>query len=261
MKALMFLVILLMSVELLADSKTMPPLHFGYAEACPHMCPDNANKGFTVDIARVIFEESGYKVIFHAFPWARAAANARSGKLDGVLSAGKEEVPSMVFPSEEIAVQSDCFFGRVEDSWQASDSAQAFLKRRTIVFNGWVKERQYLLDLGRNAYTNAFLHFSIDDQYTSRVVNMVKLGRADAFWMDKIVFAYNRQLFPELLNQDIQSLGCIHFQKLYLALSPATPHRSNQLAHEFDTGMKRLRKNGQLKTILARYGLSDWRER
>ena len=234
-----------------------PLLQFGYAEACPHMCPYDKNKGFTTDIARAIFEHYGYRVKFIDLPWARAAANTLNGDLEGVLSAGKEETPDLVFPTMEIAQQSDCFFGKSSDIWKAGN-AETFLYRKTIIFKGWANEKLFQKELGLKRYNASFESFSIDQYYTLRVLNMVNLNRANAFWMDINVFAYFKRNNPDEVT-DIKNLGCIKHQNLYLALSPQNKALSATLSKEFDRGMKKLRSSRKLDSILQKYGLNDWR--
>ena len=241
----------------LIEKDIKPLLQFGYTEACPHMCPSDKNKGFTTDIARAIFEHEGYQVKFVDLPWARAAANTLNGQLDGVLSAGKEETPDLLFPTMEIALQSDCFYGKKSDSWVAG-KAETFLNRKTIIFNGWVNEKLFQKTLGLKSYNASFEPFSLDQHYTQRVLNMIKLDRANAFWMDINVFAYyKRNKQSDVAG--IKSLGCIKHQNLYLALSPKNKMLSAKLADQFDRGMKRLRSSSELDNILQKYGLNDWR--
>lgn len=232
-------------------------VRFGYADACPHMCPKGENQGFTVDIVRAIFEASGIQVQFVDLPWARAAKMALNGELDGVLSAGRAETPEMLFPQQELAFQQDCFYGNANDYWHPTD-ALSFAGRTSIVFSGWVNEAEYLQSLGADGYHRAFVEFSIDTEYIARVTNMVRRHRADAFWMDPTVYAYSKNLYPQLLDNSLKLLGCVKEQKLYLALTPAKPELSKQLADIFDQRMPLLRQSGQLAEILNRYGLTDW---
>lgn len=231
-------------------------LRFGIAEACPHMCPDSLHKGFTHDITLAIFSQLGYQIEFVSLPWARAAVDALNGRLDGVLSAGQSEVPGMIFPSQELATQRDCFFGRSSDTWQPDD-AQSFVGRRTIVFKGWVKEQSFLQTLGKEQYRVTFEELPIDEHYYTRVETMVLAGRAHAFWMDENVYDYIRRTTGRY-RDGVKNLGCIEFQKLYLALTPQKMTQSTRLAQEFDEGMIHLRESGELARILNVYGLQDW---
>jgi len=44
----------------------------------------------------------------------------------------------------------------------------------------------------------------------------------------------------------------------YIAFGPTNP-RAHELARLWDEGVRRLRKNGELKRILDRYGIKDWK--
>jgi len=233
-------------------------LSIGYADACPHMCVDEENKGFTVDIAQAALEAYGYEIEFKALPWARAVANVNNGFLNAVVSTGKEESPLLIYPEQELATQNDCFYGLESDKWQAGD-VYSFLNRRTIVFKGWVFEAPYKKTLGKEAYDKLFVHFTIDKSYTDQVIKLVQRGRVNAFWSDSTVFLY--YLAKNNLDNKlpIKNLGCVHQQKLYIGFSPKYPELARILADQFDEGMKKLRQTGTLKQILSKYGLRDWR--
>lgn len=234
-----------------------PYLRFGYSEACPHMCPNEINKGFVTDIVRVIYESKGYKVTFVSLPWARATSYVLHGQLDGMLSASKLEVPQMVFPNLEVAMQNDCFIGRYSDAWQPSDLS-SFIGRRTLVFKGWFHETNYINALGKEKYRKLFISIPLDPRYPSRAVRMIQRQRVDSFWMDENVYEYYQKNLPIMQKSKLKNLGCIAQQKLYLAISPADHGHAKILAQQFDQGMTEIRITGKLATILARYGLHDW---
>lgn len=236
------------------DSHT---LRFGYSEACPHMCPNNVNKGFVTDIVRVIYEGQGYNVSFVSLPWARATSYVLHGQLDGMLSASKLEVPQMIFPNLEVAMQNDCFIGRNSDTWQPSDLS-SFIGRKTLVFKGWFHEANYIKELGKEIYRKFFISIPLDPRYPERAVKMIQRQRVNSFWMDENVYEYYRNNLPIMQKSKLRNLGCVAQQKLYLAISPVHHGRASIIAQQFDIGMTRIRKSGELKYILERYGLHDW---
>ncbi len=234
-------------------------INVGFAEACPHMCPYDQHKGFTVDIARAALEPKGWRLSFVALPWARVVAKANAGSLHAAISTGKKESPQLIYPQLELATQEDCFFGRRNDSWTPQGSS-SFLERKTIVFKGWVLEDDYKAVLGETGYKRSFEEFSIDENYIERVIQLVIRHRMDAFWSDSTVFKYYaaRARNADLVN--IKKLGCVSKQNLYIGFSPAHPDLTKRLTKDFDAGMERLRETGELNRILGRYGLSDWRD-
>lgn len=183
----LFLYSALLPPPALADTHTS--LSIGYAEACPHMCPYDENKGFTTDIAKAVLEMQGWNVRFVALPWARVVANTNTGQLNAAISTGKNESPLLIYPTEELATQEDCFYGAAGDMWKP-EGAHSFKIRKTIVFSGWVLEAPYREALGDQLYDSIFEKFSIDKDYHDRSVNLVIRKRMHAFWSDSTVFSY-----------------------------------------------------------------------
>jgi hypothetical protein len=103
--SILFVLTSLCFFEVIANAKGDAKLNlvFGYTEACPHMCPEGKDKGFTTDITRQALETFEYHVNFKALPWARAVSNANSGVINGVISTGKVESPELIYPQMELA--------------------------------------------------------------------------------------------------------------------------------------------------------------
>ena len=251
-----FLILLLFPLAPKASSET---LTFGYSEACPHMCPNDENKGFTADITKEVLEKFGHKVKFVAQPWGRAVKNANEGKLTGIICTGKEESPLLVYPELEHGLQDDCFYGRKEDNWQPKGPF-SFESRKTIIFKGWVYEKEYKEKFGLKKYFEIFREFSLDNNYIPRGLELVTQNRIDAFWNDATVYTYFiKQNNLEEKTKNIKQLGCIRQQKLYMGISPKFKKLAKKLTKQFDAGMKELRQSGGVEKIMAKYGLRDWR--
>lgn len=232
-------------------------IRIGYTQACPHMCPGQEDPGFTVEIAQEALAEQGWPVEFVAMPWARIVFQTNAGALHATLSTGRKESPLLIYPEQPLARQDDCFYGRADDDWQPVDLA-SFTNRKTVVFKGWVLEDDYRKELGPTEYATRFLDFSIDPYYSDRAIQLVAMGRIDAFWMDTTMFGYYQSTQNNPLLKDIKLLGCIYDQFLYIGFSPQKPSLSHVLAKDFDRGIAILRKSGRLAAILAKYGVSDW---
>jgi len=55
----------------------------------------------------------------------------------------------------------------------------------------------------------------------------------------------------------IKNAGCATASYAFMALSPLNP-KSRQYADLFSAGMRKIHKSGQLKKILAAYGVPEW---
>lgn len=255
-----FIVIFIALGAYLAVASNNTEILISYTEVCPFMCTQEKNRGFVTDIAEAVFTTAGYKVNFLALPWARAISDINSGKTDAIISAAKSEAPGLIFPSQEIAMQSDCIFGRKDDDWVPGEDVKSYKGRKTIVFSGWTKEIDFKKELGQDEYDNRFQHFSMDHTYLPRSIKMISLFRADGFWMEpQVVQYFFKNGSDEKQKSEIKNLGCIKRQKLYIGFSPNKPELSKKLALQFDEGITALRQNGKLKLILDKYNLKDWK--
>jgi polar amino acid transport system substrate-binding protein len=233
-------------------------LTFGYTEACPLMCPNQKDKGFTTEITKTVLEKSGYTVKFESLPWSRAVDFANKGTLSGLICTGQEESPLLIYPKLEEGIQNDCFYGAYSDKWKPNDLT-SFINRKTIIFKGWVYEQKYKDKLGEKIYFKTFKEFSLEGGYFKRAIKMVQRGRAHAFWSDENMFKYFLKQNQSIKEANIvKKLGCIKRQKLYLGMSPKFPKLAKKVNRDFDKGMREIRKSGELDKIMAKYGLTDW---
>ncbi|WP_425667793.1 substrate-binding periplasmic protein (plasmid) [Vibrio tubiashii] len=150
------------------------------------MCTKSNKQGFAVDIVDKVFKNSGLEVSFEVYPWARAVKNASSGVISGILAPGKKEAPLLMYPSEPIALQQNCFFQNHTSSWRYVDKS-SLTNKKIIVFISWAHAKDLKQDIGEDEYTNIFTELSYDGNYYQKAINMVNKGRADAFWADPSV--------------------------------------------------------------------------
>jgi len=258
MKNSVIQLLLLLFLAIFSKTVFAETLTFGYSEACPHMCPDNEQKGFTHDITKTILEKFGHNVTFNPLPWSRAVHFANEGKINGVICTSKAESPLLIYPKLEHGMQNDCFYGDHDDNWQPKDM-ESFLERRTIVFNGWMHGEDYVQRLGVTKYYQLFLEFSLNNDYTERAIMMIERDRAEAFWHDSTTLKYFLSKNAVIRKRNtIKKLGCIKRQKLFMGMSPKHPELAKKINLQFDQGMKELRISGELEEIMKRYGLTDW---
>ena len=255
----LFLVVVIFASVAVAQTKEPNTLKLGVTEACPHMCPTNSNRGFTIDITQAVLEKYNYNIEFVNLPWGRAVTSTNNGNLNGLVCTGKQEAPLLLYPKMELGTQKDCFFGLANDDWYPQDIG-SFKGRKTIIFPGWVLEESSKKELGQDSYDKAFKEFALNNDYINRSISMIEKGRANAFWNDPIVFSYFLEQNKQIKDKgNIKNLGCIKNQNLYVGFSPTDPGFAKKVKAQFDEGMMELRQSGELKVIMAKYGLEDWR--
>ncbi|MCF8478890.1 MAG: transporter substrate-binding domain-containing protein [Rhodospirillum sp.] len=224
---------------------------------CPFNCvPESGREGYMVDVARAILEADGHHhLIYRTVNWSRAIRGARDGTWAGIIGALPSEAPDFAFPRIPQGRSLMVLFARAGDSetfrkWEALDGKVV----------ATVKDYDYgseIRDLWR--------HASADEQTGADALrqNFLKLwsGRVDLVLAEESVA---RQLLIDMAREGQgQPVRVVEppwpplSLSLYVAFSPARKD-AQSLADLMDRGMVRLRANGGLDVILARYGIADW---
>lgn len=104
---------------------------------CPYNCkPGMQQPGILIEVAREALAAAGHKMVYRNLPWARAISMARGGKIDGIVGAGREEVPDFVFAENGILSVTHSFFVRPDDDW-GYEGLESLHERRLGVINGY----------------------------------------------------------------------------------------------------------------------------
>lgn len=221
---------------------------------------DGEKPGYGVEIARKVFGDAGYTVVYKVMPWDAAIGGTRAGDLDAVIGASSDEVPDFVFPGEEFGVSLMGFFVRADSKWtfEGFDS----LKGRSLALIADYSYSEELDEyLGKNAGAVVLRVASGEDALGANI-GKLKDGSVDIVVEDVNVFAEKTltmgardafRLAGEVPGGDAA---------VYFAFSPAAAkaERSAVLARLFEEGMKKLRESGELRSILEKYGLEDWKK-
>ena len=237
-------------------------IRFSYDDWCPYSCLNDDHTaiaaeypGYYAEVLRAIYEPLGYSVEFSIRPWERALEEAADGRLDAVLSPAKSEAPNLIFPDESIAELGWCFYTRSDSTWHYSGLPS--LQGQTL---GVLRGNNF-----GDAITDYIEANSKDAAMVQEVSgldfidkNIRKLqGKRISVMLDEPATT-DYFIMQNNLAQDIVKAGCLPSQIMYPAFSPANPASATH-AREFTEGIRRLRESGRLKAILARYGLTDWK--
>lgn len=221
---------------------------------CPYTCESSQGRpGYMVEIMKAIFEPKGFKVDYEVLTWARALSLAQLGEIDGVLGADKIEAKGLVFPSLTAGASQNQFFVLSSNSWRYSHKKSLESVKVGVVAG-------YSYDPTMNSLVeqkNSSLVFMSGDNPLEQMIKMLKAGRLQSIYENEAVM--KDYLLENKLEGQLVSAGGpqIKKQNLYVAFSPK--RQSNQvLAKTFDQGLRELRKTGELKKILKKYGLDDW---
>jgi len=222
----------------------------------PYNGDGKAETGYMLDIAKVIFEAKGHKIVYALVPWERALTENRSGKCNAVIGASPEDAPDFVYPAEEQGESVQLFCVKSGSPWKFASVDSL----KTIKL-GVIKDYTYVKAV--DDYIKAFpssVVFATGDNALQGNLTKLTQGELGAVMDDRSVLKYT------IAKMNLQ--GKVAFttatgdvvkpSKLYIAFSPKNP-KSPEYAKLLAEGMVALRTSGELQKILGKYGLSDWK--
>ena len=231
---------------------------------CPYNCASDAeNPGYAIEIARIIFEKAGHTLQYEVVPWSRSLKLVKEGNSTAVVGVTRNEAPDLVFPEQEFGISVIHFFKRKGFAWKFSGTESLKSVRVGIMAD-------YEYGAGLDAYFEKNANTTKVQIIRAReplVLNIRKLlgERIDVIPEDKSVFmetARSMGVLDKIENagiDPIRSRKDLEESKLYMAFSPKDP-KSKDYARLLTDGIAQMRLSGELNRILARYGLTDWRE-
>lgn len=225
---------------------------------CPYNCePGTAKPGYMVEIAQKAFASHGHTVRYQIIPWERAVQEGRSGKLTGIIGAYKDDAPDFIYPNSELAMVVEAFYVLNEKDWEYKD-----LSSLDDISLGAIKGYAYGLTelntyIEKNANNIKKVQLAFGDTALETNIKKILGGRIDAIVSSQAVFLYKtNQMNVKDKFKMVGKVGTAN--KAYIAFSPTNP-KSKQYAQILSDYVDSLRSSGELKTILKKYGLEDWK--
>lgn len=251
-KIIIILLSLLISAHLSAEKQITITLTAD--EWCPYNCmPTGKHTGYIVEAAEVIFESENISINYVTLPWSRALIETAVGDRDGIIGAGRDEAPDLIFPVLPMGVATHAIFTLPGDPWQFEDLSS--LKMVTL---GAIQDYSYgtlfddYISLPEN---QSRIELVRGNQSLEQLVRMLKAGRVDAIVEDKNVLQYTlAREFPDI---ELEMKGVIATEEIFVAFTPAS-EASTGYATLLDSGLQSLRDSGELERILEKYNVEDW---
>ena len=252
-----FFLLLLLALPLgPGAARALEPLTFVADEWCPFNCvPGDEHEGFVLDIVRRIYADEGYEIHYASIPWTRVLREVRSGTYDAAIAATGNEAPGLVYPVESCGVSDNAFFTRIGSPWRWT-GIQSLANIRTAFIRDYDYGGSFAhyLDERKNSPMTTF---SVGEVALAKNMRLLAWGRIDLVVADVIVGRYTLRTMG--LDDVIECNGRENIpEPVFVAFSPQRED-ARHLAELYDQGIDRLRASGELATILARYGLVDWK--
>lgn len=254
---------------------------------CPLHCkgPDGKLRsdqpGAVVEIYRKIYGDAGYQTRFRHFPFNRGMLEVSLGRVDAIslplkftgaaLQDKIRQLPEigrlygrLIYTERPIGThQSSCFFVRSNSEWVYDDEGSLESQRIGVANDhDYGPEMNAYLEKARLGGNSDLIRELSGANMFLRNLKMLVARRLDIVLIDRVSGSYTikqAEKDGEVPAGSIKLSGCIgSAQELFLGFSDKTPERSRKLARIFDDGIVRMRRSGELKSLLDKYGLDDW---
>jgi polar amino acid transport system substrate-binding protein len=243
----------------LAQAAEKPTITLYADEWCPYNCvPGSATEGYLMELIREALPD--YTIKYQVMPWPRAVEHVKTqtDKLAGLLATTKEDTPDMAFPKEPQGELDYTFY------------------TNGVKLKDWIYTNQSSLASVRLGVINDY-HYGSDhnnadfDEYVKKMgtkvtkisggsplnqlLKMLDTDRLDVIIDDANVIGYTVKGMN--LSHPPKAAGILNRKPVYLAFQPKHPD-AQKIADRISKATVDMRKDGRLKRILDRYGLSDW---
>lgn len=251
---------MLMPLQSWAQQETITLVADGW---CPYNCePSSDRPGYMVEVATAAFAKHGIKVEYSNLPWARAIEDTRAGKYTGIIGAYYSDAPDFIYPQTPQGICRFAFYVRSEDSWNYSGIPS--LKERAL---GAINDYSYNVELDdyilNNKENTKNVQILSGDNALDNNLKKLLMKRINTVIEDRQVMAY--YLSPpeyEEVKNSIREAGILPDEEdgngiIFIAFSPSNEN-SSKYAKILSDETQNMRKSGELKKILDKYGIEDF---
>ncbi|NTS75541.1 transporter substrate-binding domain-containing protein [Catenovulum sp. SM1970] len=222
---------------------------------CPYNClPESERPGYLVEIAKVVLSSHGYHVIYKTMEWNQAITLVRTGRANGLIGAFPSDAEDLIFPDTALGYADNSVIVRAQDSTQFK-GIETLQELRLGVIEGYSYGAEIDKFLAERLALSTGVDVTSGDDPLERNLQMVLSNRLDGFIEDESVLKHHLRYHPD--KDKFKLLARVSHDPVYIGFAPKHPE-SAKLAALLSDGIERLRKTGQLKVILQRYGLQDW---
>jgi len=215
--------------------------------------PKSQTPGYVVELLKIIFEPRDITVDYQNQPWADALKAAGHSEIDGVIGASRIEAAQLIVPEECIAVTKIGLFVLKGNPWryQNMGSIESVRIGAIDAYDYWEALDGYI---GKSTAPKV----TILKGDTPLKDGIAKLRAGEIDIMPETISVFTWELKSEALSISDFRIAYIHEgDDAFVAFAPNAAGKRH--AAIFDEGIRRMRANGQLAKILAKYGLDDWK--
>jgi polar amino acid transport system substrate-binding protein len=209
--------------------------------------------GFSIEIVNSVFVNLGYDITYKTAPFLRQIHEVEKGTFTALVGLYREEAPNLIFPREPIGMTQNCFYTKAEHTWQY-ESLEDLSSAKIATVSGYTYGE---IDNYISANDKRVMKLTGSEvDMMKRLTQFVDSDRVTAFVQDVAVAEYFFKI--EGLKGRYQKAGCLTPIETMIGFSP-NDLRTSAFVQEFDIEIAKLRSSGELKKILAKYEIADWK--
>lgn len=213
--------------------------------------------GYGVDLLQEIFAREGLEVEYKVVSRSRAISLVRLGQADCVLGIHSEEAQDFIFPEASIGASQEAAYTLRPNPW-CYRGVSSLQGRKVAVEAGSYYDKGLLDAYLASRQKPSFVEISQGPAALELNLQKLLAKRVEVVLANRMMM--QAKLREKSLIGVVEDAGAINKARtLYLACSPAK-ESSLVFTRMFSEGIERLRTSGQLREIMARYGLEDWKE-
>lgn len=213
------------------------------------------NPGYMVEVAEKIFTQKGHTVVYKVMAWSRAVKITRAGKMNGIIGAAVGDAEDFVFPENELGKLENYMFVLKNSTW-TFENIDSLKTVKIGVILDYDYGATFMEYMKANQGSGKIDIMGGDDPLKKNILKL-KAKRIDVLIEAKPVFEYTVEAMGMAdLFKSAGSDG--EADPIYVAFSPKHP-KSKEYAKILSDGIEQMRQSGELATILAKYGQSDWK--
>jgi polar amino acid transport system substrate-binding protein len=216
--------------------------------------PASSHPGYMIEIAQTILAADGHKLDYRLAPWKRSILEVRQGNADCIIGAYKSDAPDFIFPDNPWGKAEFKFYTGVESKWTYQSILQLNSTRLGVIFGySYSPKLDHYIKKNRNL---SKVQVTTGETALEQNIRKLLANRIDAvISFEPVMKEKLTQLHLEKAIRHAGTLGMSQF--MYIACSP-NKESSQYYVQLFSSGIVELRKSGELKKILNKYGVEDW---
>ncbi len=249
------------NVPVAADDKTNT-LIFVSDPYPPYVIDGEFDKGYVTDMTLLIFKKAGLKAEYQNVPFSRALAGLENGTYTGLLavSPGRE---NFVYPDNSMGDAKNDFFIRKDFNWKW-DGLASF---NNVIFGAIAdyEINEEIIDPYINANKENLKRVQLVFGSNALKSNILKLvnSRIDVIFDDELVVIYTAREIGvadkiKIAEVDKKVSGSSLFEpsKMCVGFNLNNP-KATEYAQILSNGIAEIKKTGEFKQILMKYGLEE----